>query len=227
MVAGCPIVPGVTETAEALHRDRLSSSSFHFPCTKQGGGGGYHCQKTTRTRPPQTRNRRQIKSGGGFGLLSNIMQHFLTFDNFSFPACNLALAPLPQAVAIQSISSPPHPTSPSLSDGWARLMRCYRVHMGQIPVYHGKTLRRVRCNSMSGSEVERCAVIVGWEVGLACKSEGSPVTGLITLIRSIWSLYHSPPPWYIAQNWDNCCWMGKYKVERSNAAWPRLQTNID
>ena len=53
-------------------------------------------------------------------------------------------------------------------------MRCYRVHMEQIPaVYH--------------SEVEQGAVIVGWEVGLACKSEGSPVNGLITLIRSIWS----------------------------------------
>ena len=101
-----------------------------------------------------------------------------------------------------------------LTDGWARLMRCYRVHMGQIPVYHGKTLRRVRCNSMSASEVERCAVIVGWEVGLACKSEGSPVTGLITLIRSIWSLYHSPPLWYIAQNWDNMGeWIVLYKLD--------------
>ena len=44
---------------------------------------------------------------------------------------------------------------------------------GQIRVYHGKSLR----SALPGSEVELCAVIVGWEVGLACKSEGSPVTG--------------------------------------------------
>ena len=44
---------------------------------------------------------------------------------------------------------------------------------GQIRVYHEKSLR----SALPGSEVELCAVIVGWEVGLACKSEGSPVTG--------------------------------------------------
>ena len=166
-------------------------------------------------RPPQTRNRRQLKSGGGFGLLSDSMQHFLTFDNFSFPACNLALA---QSYPIHIFSSPSYPPSLSL---W-RMSPLDEM----LPCPHGPDTGVSRenpvHNSLSGSEVERCAVIVGWEVGLACKSEGSPVTALITLIRSIWSLYHRTPPWYIPQNWDNSVWMGKYKVECSNAAWPKL-----
>ena len=112
-------------------------------------------------------------------------------------ARKMILKRFPALVAIQVFSSRYYSLQ---SDGWAHLMRCYRVHMDQILVHHGKPGQ--------WSRVLRSYSWWDWPVSLKdpLSLAWSPWSEASDHCISQWwcAVIHrsTPPLWYIPRNWD-------------------------